>query len=123
LVGSSECGGKLQLLTRGDALAACDQAFDQSEVLGAVVKIARDGRQIPVVSRPNEPISIGLRHSAFLRRMALKIHGRPPSVRNKCGDSMMRLTEVWGYVTSVAIGGMPIDIRSASLDFIRMIEN
>jgi hypothetical protein len=36
---------------------------------------------------------------------------------------MMRLTEGCGYVTSVAIGGMPIDIRSASLDFIRMIEN
>jgi len=35
----------------------------------------------------------------------------------------MRPTEGCGYVTSVAIGGMPIDIRSASLDFIRMIEN
>jgi signal peptidase I len=74
VVGSSECGGKIQLLTRGDALAACDRPVDQSEVLGAVVKIARDGRQIPMVSRPNELISIGLRHSAFLRRMALKIH-------------------------------------------------
>jgi hypothetical protein len=35
----------------------------------------------------------------------------------------MRLTEGCGYVTSVAIGGLPIDIRSASLDFIRMLEN
>jgi hypothetical protein len=35
----------------------------------------------------------------------------------------MRQAEGRGYVTSVAIGELPIDIRSHSLDFIRMIEN
>jgi hypothetical protein len=35
----------------------------------------------------------------------------------------MRPTEGCAYVTSVAIGGLPIDIRSTNVDFIRMIEN
>jgi hypothetical protein len=35
----------------------------------------------------------------------------------------VRPTEGCAYVTSVAIGGLPIDIRSTNVDFIRMIEN
>jgi hypothetical protein len=83
VVGRSECGGKVQLLTRGDTLRICDDPVDQSEALGSVVKISREGREIPVTSRPNELISMGLRRWAFLRCMVLKIHAAAARHRSK----------------------------------------
>lgn len=41
---------------------------------------------------------------------------------NNLGESMARLADNRGYLTSVVIGGLPIDIQSGSLDFIAMLE-
>jgi hypothetical protein len=73
----------IQLVTCGDALTTCDPPVEQSAVLGSVVKISRKGREISVASCPNLLISLGLRHSALLRRIVLNIHAaRHPSGAN-----------------------------------------
>ena len=39
--------GRLQLITRGDALAVCDPPVSADEMLGEVATIIRDGRSVP----------------------------------------------------------------------------
>jgi hypothetical protein len=83
MIAKSERAGNVQRVTRGDALIACDRPVEQSEVLGSVVRISRGGREISVASCPNHLISLGLRHSALLRRIVLDIHAaRRPSGAN-----------------------------------------
>lgn len=75
VVGTRECAGSLQFITRGDAHGDCDPPVMASEILGTVEAIRRGGRDISVSSRPaRRMLSFGLRHSRLLRRAALKIH-------------------------------------------------
>lgn len=66
-----------RLITQGDSMPQCDPPFTASEILGRVVSILRDGRNIPVEqSRWQRAASAILRRSDFCMRMTLRIGRR-----------------------------------------------
>jgi signal peptidase len=75
LVDMLDQAGGARLITRGDAALQCDPPVAPSEILGRVALIMRGGRDIPISLSPaRRLLSIGIRHSDFIRRAALKIH-------------------------------------------------
>ena len=75
LVDMLDQAGAARLVTRGDAALQCDPPVAPSEILGRVALITRGGRDIPISLSPaRRLLSIGIRHSDFIRRAALKIH-------------------------------------------------
>jgi hypothetical protein len=58
-----------------DTSLKCDPPMSSDQILGSVVSVSRDGRDVPVVSsRRAKMLSFGIRHSGFLRRVILKVH-------------------------------------------------
>ena len=51
-VGTLNCAGATQLITRGDAHDDCDPPVAASEILGTVESIRRDGRAISALYHP-----------------------------------------------------------------------
>ena len=75
LIGELDDSGVRRLVTRGDTAMKCDPPMSSDQILGSVVAVSRDGREVPVVSsRCARMQSFGVRHSGFLRRVVLKIH-------------------------------------------------
>lgn len=70
----------ISLITRGDALTASDPPIGLGDVLGIVVSIVRDGREITIPSPTFVPsllmtlFAAILRQSDVMRRVALKVH-------------------------------------------------
>lgn len=75
LIGELDDSGARRLVTRGDTALKCDPPMSSDQVLGSVVSVSRNGRRVPVgSSRRAKMLSFGIRHSGFLRRVALKVH-------------------------------------------------
>ncbi|HVB81607.1 MAG TPA: S24/S26 family peptidase [Candidatus Binataceae bacterium] len=72
--------GATRLITRGDALAACDPPLPCAEVLGYVGAVIRHGRRIPMASKaPSQAarmLSFAIRNSVIVRHLALGLHAR-----------------------------------------------
>ncbi|MGH8010919.1 MAG: hypothetical protein ACREQ4_00300, partial [Candidatus Binataceae bacterium] len=70
--------GSIELVTRGDALSACDPPVAIAQVLGRVAAIRRHGRPIPLnpqrASLPTRLIGRAVRQGSPLRRAILKLH-------------------------------------------------
>lgn len=88
IVAIEEHAGVAQIITRGDALAACDVPVPCAEVLGYVGAVIRDGRRIPIVcrapSRSARLLSLAICNSGPLRRLILGLHARR---RGRIGSS------------------------------------
>jgi len=75
LIGELDDSGARRLVTRGDTALKCDPPMSSDQILGSVVSVSRGGREVGVVaSRRAKMLSFGIRHSGFLRRVALKVH-------------------------------------------------
>ena len=73
-----ECDGAsiMRFVTRGDALAGCDEPVTKCQIFGVVNTIVRRGRQLQVSAQQPRGILVStLRHSDLACRLALKIHG------------------------------------------------
>lgn len=71
-----------RLITQGDSMPQCDPPFAASEILGQVVAILRNGRNIPLQqSLWQRAVSAILRRSDFCLRMTLRIGRRWHRVR------------------------------------------
>jgi hypothetical protein len=72
MVAIESLAGATQIITRGDALAACDPPVLCSKVLGYVSAVMRDGRRIPILSkapsRRARMLSFAIRNSTIARR-------------------------------------------------------
>jgi hypothetical protein len=75
LIAELDDSGARRLITRGDTSLKCDPPMSSDQILGSVVSVSRDGHEVPVLSsRRAKMLSFGIRHSAFLRRVILKVH-------------------------------------------------
>lgn len=67
--------GAVQLITRGDAALKYDPPHSLDQILASVTSVFRDGCKVSIApSRTGRMLSFAIRHSGFLRRVALKIH-------------------------------------------------
>jgi len=77
IVGVAEAA---HVITRGDALAACDPPAARAEILGYVSVVVRDGRRIPMAdgapSRRARMLSFAIRNSNIARRLILGLRAR-----------------------------------------------
>jgi signal peptidase I len=51
VIGIERTAGALQFILRGDGMAQCDAPIAETDILGRVIAVERDGRLIPLATR------------------------------------------------------------------------